>query len=95
MISRQERRTAECGASGQREIGVLGRARTCDLRIRNPLLFRLSYEDSRCRYNNLELGTIGVKRRALIFVYHFGQPHDSSSILRCLQLEESHGALFR
>jgi hypothetical protein len=25
--------------------GVHGRARTCDLRIRNPLLFRLSYVD--------------------------------------------------
>jgi hypothetical protein len=26
-------------------IGVHGRTRTCDLRIRNPLLFRLSYVD--------------------------------------------------
>ena len=34
-------------------IGVLGRARTCDLRIRNPLLFQLSYEDFRLCFNLL------------------------------------------
>ena len=39
--------------------GVHGRARTCDLRIRNPLLFRLSYVD-------LVPGVLGVPARATV-----------------------------